>query len=188
MTLNVFRKWLPQVHMTSPSITHPQVLPESTWSEKVLPDTKQSCFVCNLTYVCQEKWNFHFWNWFMVVLCPRRLRPCDLLLSCRLHMVFVSHTSRFLFFLFYWKQNFYSGVRTQDREGGKGERRGNTYFFKKNQFFFRFFLNPKPCTCESEYHRDDGEGSGLEETDRLSYTRRYISLVTDSVRGWGIFR
>ena len=33
-----------------------------------------------------------------------------------------------------------------------------------------------------------GEGVGLEELGRLSYTRRYISLVADSARGWGMFR
>ncbi len=37
------------------------------------------------------------------------------------------------------------------------------------------------CACVSEYHRDDGEGSGLEELDRLSYTLRYISLVADVI-------
>ena len=42
------------------------------------------------------------------------------------------------------------------------------------------------CVCESEYHRDDGEGADLEELDRLSYTRRCISLVADSVRDWGM--
>ena len=42
------------------------------------------------------------------------------------------------------------------------------------------------CACVSEYHRDDGEGVGLEELARLSYTRRYISLAADSARGWGM--
>ena len=32
---------------------------------------------------------------------------------------------------------------------------------------------------------DDGEGAGLEELARMSYTRRYISLAADSSRGWG---
>ncbi len=36
------------------------------------------------------------------------------------------------------------------------------------------------CVCVREYHRDDGEGEDLEEIPRLSYTRRYISLVVDS--------
>ncbi len=65
MTLNVLRKWLAHLHMASPSIAHPQVLPAAAWSVKVLPATKQSCFVCHHTYVsvvrertCQEKRNF----------------------------------------------------------------------------------------------------------------------------------
>jgi hypothetical protein len=33
------------------------------------------------------------------------------------------------------------------------------------------------CECVSEYHRDDGEGEGLEEQVRLSYASRYSSLV-----------
>jgi hypothetical protein len=40
------------------------------------------------------------------------------------------------------------------------------------------------CACLSEEHTDR-EGPGLEEVSRLSYTRKYISLTTDSVRGWG---
>ncbi len=40
------------------------------------------------------------------------------------------------------------------------------------------------CACVSEYHRD-GEGVDWLELSRLSYTRRYISLVVESVRGWG---
>jgi hypothetical protein len=32
--------------------------------------------------------------------------------------------------------------------------------------------------------RDNGEGVGLEELDRMSYTRRYISLTVESVRDW----
>ena len=44
------------------------------------------------------------------------------------------------------------------------------------------------CACVSEEDRDDGEGAGLEEVARFSYTRRYISLVGDSVRDWEILR
>ena len=32
----------------------------------------------------------------------------------------------------------------------------------------------------------DGEGAGLQEISGLSYTREYISLVTDSVGDWGM--
>jgi hypothetical protein len=44
------------------------------------------------------------------------------------------------------------------------------------------------CVCVSEYHTD-GEGADFQElfqVSRLSYTRRYISLATDSGRGWGV--
>ena len=53
MALNVIRKWLAQLYMTSPSIVHPQVLPAVAWSVKVLPATKQGycVFVTALTRV-----------------------------------------------------------------------------------------------------------------------------------------
>ena len=43
------------------------------------------------------------------------------------------------------------------------------------------------CASVSEYLRD-GEGAGLPELCRLSYTSRYISLAADSARGWGLLR
>jgi hypothetical protein len=42
------------------------------------------------------------------------------------------------------------------------------------------------CVRIIEYHGDDGESVGLEKLSRLSYTRRYNSLVTESVRDWGM--
>ena len=44
------------------------------------------------------------------------------------------------------------------------------------------------CACVNKYHRDDGEGVDLEQLARLSYTRRYSTLVVESVRVWGMFR
>ena len=47
------------------------------------------------------------------------------------------------------------------------------------------------CPCVIKYHRDDGEGSTLQELDRLSYTRRYIILVVESdsqVPNWVVYK
>ena len=42
------------------------------------------------------------------------------------------------------------------------------------------------CPCVNEYHRNDGEGVGLEDLVRLSYTGRYISLTVELARDWGM--
>jgi hypothetical protein len=42
------------------------------------------------------------------------------------------------------------------------------------------------CESVNEYHRDTGEGVGLEDLARRSYTRRYISLTVESTRDWGM--
>ncbi len=42
------------------------------------------------------------------------------------------------------------------------------------------------CVSVSENHRDNGKGVDFQELVRLSYTRRYISLVSESVRVWGM--
>ncbi len=65
---------------TSSPHTHPQVLPESNWSVKVLPSTKQTCFGCHHTYasVVRERtcqWNFHFWNWCIEILWSAGVAP-----------------------------------------------------------------------------------------------------------------
>jgi hypothetical protein len=39
------------------------------------------------------------------------------------------------------------------------------------------------CTCLNE-EGGDGDGVGSEASSLLSYTRRYISLVTESSRSW----